>query len=224
MKKTDNLHSHAHERAPETEGHVLHWASYYDAVCRLLSLGKERAIREMTVELAQVQPGDKVLEVGCGTGSLAIVAKSRAGLAGEVHGIDPAPEMIDVARRKAARMGMEVDFQIGLIEDIPFPDAQFDVVLSSLMLHHLPDEVKRKGFVEIRRVLKPGGRFLGIDFEPPTNPMIRSLATLLFGHHMLQIDNRKLPPMMEEAGFTAIAVGQTRFKVLSFVRGNAGKA
>ena len=105
------------DRAPETSGRTIRWASQYDAVTRLLFLGKEPAIREMTLELAQIKPGDKVLDVGCGTGSLTIAAKVRTGPSGRVHGVDAAPEMIEVARRKASQMGVDVDFRIGLIED-----------------------------------------------------------------------------------------------------------
>jgi len=213
---------HAHERETKTQGRTIHWARFYDAVTKLLLLGRERAIREMTVELAQVEPGDKVLDVGCGTGSLTILAKAWAGPDGEVHGIDAAPEMIDVARRKAAQAEVNVDFQVGLIEDIPFPDDQFDVVLSSLMIHHLPDDLKRQGFAEIYRILKPGGRLLIVDFEPPTKILPKILATLLLGHYMMQSNVRELPPMMEDAGFTDVEVGMTRYSVLSFVRGRAG--
>jgi demethylmenaquinone methyltransferase/2-methoxy-6-polyprenyl-1,4-benzoquinol methylase/phosphoethanolamine N-methyltransferase len=214
---------HAHETAPKTEGRTIRWASFYDTVTGLLLLGKERAIREMTVELAPVKPGDKVLDVGCGTGSLTLVAKAHAGASGEVHGIDAAPEMIDVARRKATRAGVDTDFRVGLIEDLPFPDAQFDIVLSSLMIHHLPENLKRKGFAEMNRVLKPGGRILVVDFEPPSQPLLRVLTTVLVGHGMMQTNIRDYPAMMQEAGFTDIESGSTKSSVLSFVRGRAGE-
>lgn len=219
----------ASEHAPETGGRMGHWAPFYDAVIKLLFLGKERAFREMTVELAQVEPGDKVLEVGCGTGSLTIVVKEWADSAGDVHGIDASPEMIDVARRKAARAGADVDFQVGLIENIPFPDNQFDVVLSSFMIFHVPSDVRRKGFAEMHRVLKPGGRLLVVDFEPPTKGLPKVSANLvighlLHGHEMMQHNVRELLPMMEAAGFTDIETGATSHWVTSFVRGRAGEA
>jgi ubiquinone/menaquinone biosynthesis C-methylase UbiE len=88
----------------------------------------------MSVELAGVKPGDRVLEVGCGTGSLSLAAKAQAGPSGAVHGVDAAPEMVEAARRKAARLGADVDFKVGLIQDIPFSKAQFDVVLCSFMI------------------------------------------------------------------------------------------
>jgi ubiquinone/menaquinone biosynthesis C-methylase UbiE len=95
---------------------------------------------------------------------------------GEVQGIDPAPEAITVARRNADRAGLAAKFDLGVVEAIPFPDATFDVVLSRLMLHHLPGDLKQRGLAEMRRVLKPGGLCLIIDFEPPTSPILRHLV------------------------------------------------
>lgn len=207
------------DRAPETSGRTIRWASHYDAATRLLFLGKEPAIRQMTLELAQIKPGDKVLDVGCGTGSLTVAAKMQTGPGGQVHGIDAAPEMIEVARRKAAQKGMDVDFQIGLIEDIPFPDDEFDLVLSSLMLHHLPSDLKRKGFLEIHRVLKPGARFLAVDFELPIHHLFVTMAKLFSGHETGQSSLQALAPILEEAGFTEVEGGITRFRILSFLSG-----
>jgi demethylmenaquinone methyltransferase/2-methoxy-6-polyprenyl-1,4-benzoquinol methylase/phosphoethanolamine N-methyltransferase len=188
----------------------------------LLSLGRAPAIRRLAVELAQVSPGDNVLDVGCGTGSLAIEAKAVAGSAGEVHGIDAAPEMIDAARRKAAKGRVDIDFQVGLIEDIPFPDHRFDLAVSSFMLHHLPDDLKRKGFAEIHRVLRPGGRFLAVDFGTSGNSLIGHLLTSLFGHGTTHSSVRELSAMMEAAGFTQVEEVETKYRQVSFVGAISG--
>jgi ubiquinone/menaquinone biosynthesis C-methylase UbiE len=206
-----------------TSGRTISWAAGYDVLVGWMTLGQEPALRQMTVELAQVKPGDQVLDVGCGTGSLTIAAKRAAGAAGEVHGIDSAPDMIELARRKATQVGAQVDFQVGLIEDIPFPEAKFDLVLSSLMLHHLPDDLKREGFLEIHRVLKPGGRFVAVDFDPPTRPLARWLAVLFFGHGMLQNNLRALEAMLQAAGFIETRTGKTRYGLIAFLQGTAGK-
>ena len=219
-------HSQTSEPAPKTTGRTIHWASHYDLATRLLFLGKEQAVRDMTLDLAEIKPGEVVLDVGCGTGSLTIGALGRVGPTGKVHGIDAAPEMIEVARRKArhlaAQTGAEIDFRVGLIEDIPFPDDQFDLVLSSLMLHHLPLDLKGQGFLEIGRVLKPGGRFLAVDFQPPTKGWLGHLATNFFGHSMERSSLQGLVATLEEAGFSEVEAGKTQFKILAFLRGRVG--
>lgn len=147
-----------------TTGRVVHWAARYDALVWLLTLGRERALRERLLDLARLERDEAVLDVGCGTGTLAIGAKRRVGPGGSVHGIDPSPAMIARATRKAAKAGADVAFRTGVAEALPYPDAQFDVVLSTLMLHHLPRKARQECAREIRRVLKPGGRVLAVDF------------------------------------------------------------
>jgi ubiquinone/menaquinone biosynthesis C-methylase UbiE len=87
------------------------------------------------------------------------------GHSGRVAGIDPGEQQIARARAKAARRNLPIDFQIGVIERLPFPDQTFDVVFSTLMMHHLPKSLKRQGLGEISRVLKPGGRVVIADFK-----------------------------------------------------------
>jgi ubiquinone/menaquinone biosynthesis C-methylase UbiE len=137
---------HKTANTPKTAGRVIHWgARWYDLFGTIISFGRDKAIRAKLTELAEPAPGEKVLDVGCGTGTLAIVIKRQLGT-GEVHGIDASPEMVRFAKEKSAKDGSDIDFRVALIEAIPFPDASFDLVTSSLMLHHLPDDVKAKGF------------------------------------------------------------------------------
>jgi ubiquinone/menaquinone biosynthesis C-methylase UbiE len=105
--------------APRTKGLVIHsGARYYDLLAWILTLGRERAFRQRLVGLARLQPGDKVLDIGCGTGTLAIVAKRRVGPEGTVDGVDASPEMISRAKRKAGNAGLEVRFQTAIVEEL----------------------------------------------------------------------------------------------------------
>ena len=205
----------AHERAPQTSGSVIHWARWYDLGTWLISFGRAPAIRRRTVELAAIREGENVLDVGCGTGTLTLAAKRYAG-AGEVGGIDASPEMIEVARRKAAKRGVGVDFRVALIEQLPFPDGTFDLVLSSLMLHHLPDELKREGFAEICRVLKPGGRLLAVDLGGSKG--VVGTVMRLIGHKLEEDYIDQLKRMALEAGFGDVETAPMD-NGLAYVRG-----
>jgi len=199
---------------------MIRWASFYDGFANIMTLGHIRRLRALTVDAALLKPGEKVLDVGCGTGGVTIPAKLRVGDKGSAAGIDPAPEMIAVAQKKAARAKLDVDFRVGVIESLPYPDASFDVVTSSLMMHHLPKDLQVKGLAEIRRVLKPGGRLLIAD-------MIRVSASLhdrLFGILTLhggqgqRFGIKELPELVTAAGFENVRQLDERLLTIGFVR------
>lgn len=178
------------------------------------------------MELAGVAPGDCVLEVGCGTGSLSLAAKRKAGPSGEVFGIDVIPGMIEASQRKAAGANESITFQVGSINAIPFPDNRFDVVMCSFMIFHMADETRRQGIAEIYRVLRPGGRLLVLDLALPDGALPRTIATRLLGFD--SPDMRQLIPPLEDAGFAQVEYGHARFRiaglsVVGYVRGRAGK-
>jgi len=205
---------------PKTTGATLHNASQYDIHTSLMGLGVNRSNSRMIVEMAKIKPGDRVLDVGCGSGNLTLTAKRYAGASGAVYGIDAAPEMIEVARKKAKHSGTEAVFEVGLIEEISYPEATFDVVISRLVIHHLPEDLKRLGFAEIFRVLKPGGLLFLADFQPPTNPILAHITSALVGHKMMMGSNvQNMIPMLKEAGFVELISGQTRSAFLAFVSG-----
>jgi ubiquinone/menaquinone biosynthesis C-methylase UbiE len=206
-----------------TEGNVIRWASFYDTSVNLLTLGHAAALRAQTIRLAQIKTGDSVLDVGCGTGDVTLLAREMSGAAGRVVGIDASPEMIAVASGKAAQKHASVDFQVGLIEAIPFPGHSFDVVISSLMMHHLPDGLKTQGLAEIHRVLRPNGHLLIMDLKAPTSFAGRVLLTLLM-HGGLQTGVQDLSVKLERLGFYNIAVGNLNFPPLGYVSAQAGKA
>lgn len=150
--------------APATAG-ILHDAAGYDFLMWFLHFGRERAFREEILRLATLRPGESVLDVGCGTGTLAIASKDQVGPSGSVYGIDASPEMIARARAKAIKRRVNVEFENAAAEVLPFSDARFDVILSTIMLHHLPRKVRQQAAREIRRVLIPGGRAVIVDFQ-----------------------------------------------------------
>ena len=171
----------------------------------------------MTVDQALIKPGDSVLDVGCGTGEVTILAKTRA-QNGNVYGIDPAPEMIAVARKKAARKGLDIDFRVGVIEALPFADSSIDVVTSSLMMHHLPEDLKTRGLAEVYRIIKPGGRLLIADFERPTGSFLNHLFLAFTRHQRLQKGIEDLQALLRNAGFQQIIQPNEKVLVVGFVR------
>jgi ubiquinone/menaquinone biosynthesis C-methylase UbiE len=185
----------------------------YDSYMRKITFGREGALREMTVKLGPVKPGDCVLEVGCGTGSLTLAAKKQAGASGKVFGIDIIPGMIELSRQKAAQANEEISFQLGGIDDIPFPANQFDIVMCSFMIFHMSEKTRRKGIAEIYRVLKPQGRLLVLDLALPTQPLSRAIAKLIFGG-MLEHELGELLPMLEASGFSEIEIAPAKFRVM----------
>ncbi|HEU5441482.1 MAG TPA: class I SAM-dependent methyltransferase [Ktedonobacterales bacterium] len=154
--------------AKPTKGLVLKGGWRYDLHGWLFDTfwfhGQGRQLRQKAAALADLHSGEQVLDVGCGTGTLALDVQRRVGSTGRVVGIDPSAEQIAHARVKAARRRVPVEFQLGVIEQLAFPDQTFDVVYSTLMMHHLPVSLKRQGLAEIARVLKPGGRLVIADF------------------------------------------------------------
>jgi ubiquinone/menaquinone biosynthesis C-methylase UbiE len=185
----------------------------YDSFMKKITLGRENTMREITVSLAGVKPGDSVLEVGCGTGTLTLAAKRKAGPSGKVFGIDLIPGMIELSQRKAAQANEDITFQLGSIDDIPFSENQFDVVMCSFMIFHMSEGVRRKGFTEIYRVLKPNGRLLIVDSALPTQPVPRAIVQKLMGttpQHTLG----ELIPGLVESGFSDVETAPVKFSVL----------
>jgi demethylmenaquinone methyltransferase/2-methoxy-6-polyprenyl-1,4-benzoquinol methylase/phosphoethanolamine N-methyltransferase len=207
----------APEAAPETSGATIRWwAPAYDAVAWLTSLGQEKNIRKQALKIAALKPGEKVLDVGSGTGTLGVAAWRKVRPDGEVTGIDASPEMVELARRKAKKKGSGAQFRVAPIESLPFDDASLDVVLSTFMLHHLPDDVKTKGFAEIARVLKPGGRFVAVDLAGEGRSFMTT-AMALIGHQMPKDYARQLIAGMTDAGLADATEVRTKFGYLAFL-------
>jgi ubiquinone/menaquinone biosynthesis C-methylase UbiE len=202
-------------------------APTYDQLMKRMTFGRERELREKTVDLAGIQPGDCVLEIGCGTGTLTLAAKRRAGKSGRVFGIDQIPLMVELSQRKAAQAGEEITFQNANIADIPFPANTFDVVMCSFMIFHMSEKTRQKGIAEIYRVLKPQGRMLVVDSATPTRPLVKTFVKMISRGELLP-DLNLLRPLMETSGFSRIEITPLNFRLLgfaplTFVRGSAQK-
>ena len=205
------MHSFSHHRHrsageasdKETKGLILNEGWRYDLKGWFHDTfsfrGQWRELRKRTATLARLQPGEQVLDVGCGTGTLAMEVARRVGREGGVTGVDPGTQQIARARSKAARRNVPIDFQIGVIEQLPFPDQTFDVVLSTLMMHHLSAPLKRQGLAEIARVLKPGGRLVIADFTRKQERQGRA-ARFHAGGSSIQ----DLVAMVSDAGFELV--------------------
>ena len=206
-----------------TKGLVLRAAQarWYDALAAVLTLGRDRALRDRLAELARLGPGESVLDVGCGTGTLALAAKRRMGDTGTVSGVDASPDMIALATRKAARAGAAVAFRLGTAERLPFADESFDVVMSTLMLHHLPAPLRRDFAREAVRVLEPGGRILAVDFSTPSAQSAGLLARL---HRRGGVPRDAIVALLREAGFRVESVGAVGIADLQYVLAVAPRA
>ena len=201
--------SRGQAQSKETKGLILQGGWRYDLMERFIDAfmfrGQLRELRQRTAALARIQPGEQVLDVGCGTGTLVLEVQRRPGRAGRVAGIDPGTEQIARARSKAARRHLPIEFQLGVIEQLPFRDQTFDAVLSTLMMHHLPAPLKRQGLAEIARVLKPGGRLVVADF---TRRQERAGRAARF--HAGGSGIQELAALISEAGFESVETEEMR--------------
>ena len=191
-------------------GNMGKWARYYDLLMVLMTFGREKKLRQMETGLSKLKSGDKVLEIGCGTGSLTIAAKEQVGPSGEAVGIDIAPEMVAIANRKAALKRIDVSIKVGSIANIPFPDNRFDVVMCSFMIFHMPEDVRRKGFTEIRRVLKSGCHYFIFDGASRDK----------------RYDIRELAPVLKENSFSDIEIEKVKLSIFKgwALRAKSGKS
>lgn len=191
-----------------TAAHYIHalgpaaLTRFYDPFVRRFM--REEAFRDRLVERARLAPGQRFLDVGCGTGTLAVLVKQRhPGV--EVHAVDGDPEVLDLARAKADRAGADVRFDRALAGRLPYEDGSFDRVATSLVFHHLLTEDKRQAAREILRVLRPGGALLLADFGPPRRAPERLAARVLrrFENAADNLEGR-LPALLAEAGFADV--------------------
>ncbi|MBI3096719.1 MAG: methyltransferase domain-containing protein [Planctomycetes bacterium] len=199
-------------QASEPEvGALLHRPRHFDWLVRVITLGREKRLRQWMLDLGGVQPGCAILDVGCGTGSLLLGAAGRVGPAGSLHGVEPSPEMAAHARGKASAAGIPVSVVEGSAGSLPYPAASFDVAFSTLVFHHLPGAMREGAVREMRRVLRPGGRAVIVDWQPPTS-LLKAMTSPLFVVGLLHnlrpggapLDSSGTESVMSELGFESM--------------------
>jgi ubiquinone/menaquinone biosynthesis C-methylase UbiE len=147
-----------------------------------------------------------VLDVGCGTGYLSRLIARSVGPNGVVVGTDPSESMIQYARRKTASIA-NCEFQVGAAEALPFTGDHFDVVVSSLVVHHLPEDLRGRALGEMRRVLRPGGALLVAEARNPGHGVFGLLARA-HGYDRMAQQVERLDSLAAAAGFGDIRQGE----------------
>lgn len=175
---------------------------FYDPITELLGFGE--SFKKRVLNLVSFENGEDLLDVGCGTGTLLIPAKMD-NPDSKIVGVDPDQHVLDIARRKIEKANIEVGLVKAYGEDLPLENSSFDVVVSTLVSHHLPTEIKKLTIKEIYRVLKKNGRFLLADFGKPDNALWKVILAFesIFEEAKYMKDNLngKIPIFLEEAGF-----------------------
>ena len=180
---------------------------YHDRVVETMGWG--RALKRRVLEDIHLTAGERLLDIGCGTGTLLLeAARETPGV--HLTGIDPDPQILSLARSKL--QASQVELVQASADQLPFPPRSFDVVVSTLVFHHLSMESKRRAISEIARVLTAEGRFLLADMGPATTLPFKVLTALLLPVAMLTQSKEiryarenmqgVLPHLLQEAGFT----------------------
>jgi precorrin-6B methylase 2 len=192
-------------------GSLLHWPRLFDWMVRVQTLGREAKLRQWTLDLADLRAGGVVLDVGCGTGTLLLAAAEGVGPSGVFHGIEPSAEMRAHARHKADARGVSLQVVEGSADALPYAPASIDTVFCTLALHHLPGPMQEVAIREMRRVLRPGGRAVIVDWQRPKSffRAITDPLSLIFVLHRLRPNASRggvldIGPLMTRLGFEGI--------------------
>ncbi len=185
---------------------------FYDPVINLTT--REQLFRSRLIAQLSPAPADTILDLGCGSGTLALKIQQSEPDA-EVIGLDADPEILAIARTKAADNGQAIRFDRGFSNQLPYADATFDAVVSTLFFHHLMPETRRETATEIARVLRPGGELHVADWGLPSDRLMKLLSTsirLLDGGEPTRENfSGALPSIFEAAGLVSgVETGQIR--------------
>ena len=184
---------------------------------------REETFKQRLIQHANIRPGMKVLDLGCGTGTLTIMLKKIHPNA-QVTGVDGDPDVLKIALDKSR--GSDIQWDEGLASSLPYPYSTFDRVVTSLVIHHLITDDKRLAFKEIHRVLKPDGELYVLDFGAPHSSTTRFMTT-----YMRRLEEAAdnfdglIPRFVAEAGFGSIKEAEnfvTVFGPLSIIQAMKG--
>jgi ubiquinone/menaquinone biosynthesis C-methylase UbiE len=198
---------HGASHGATTRGHTLGAPRLYDIVANVFFFGRRRATLQALIAAVGVQPGQRVLDVGCGTGYLARLLAQTVGRDGLVVGIDPSTAMIGYASRQTGRAS-NCQFRVGTAEALEFPAEHFDVVVSSLVMHHLPEDLHVTALQEMRRVLRPGGKLLVAEAQTPQHGLGWRLLARVHGYDRMARMVPHLAPLATQAGFGQVRTGE----------------
>ncbi|KAB8191818.1 methyltransferase domain-containing protein [Nonomuraea phyllanthi] len=204
---------HRHEEHADAGG-TIDRPRTYEALGSIAFLGGRRAAFTRVAAAARPRAGDRVLDVGCGTGYLSRILSPVVTPSGHVTGLDPSPAMVEYATRHAPA---NCTYVVGEGQRLPFPDASFDLVVSSLAVHHMPAGARPEALRQMCRVLRPGGRLLIAEFRPPANPLARHLVGALSGPAMRHDPRDLLGTLIPDAGFQVESEGDLPY-LLYYVR------
>jgi ubiquinone/menaquinone biosynthesis C-methylase UbiE len=195
----------------DTPGVTIGAPRAYELCGAVCFAGRRHRAFARLAALSGAEAGDRVLDVGCGTGYLTRHMATAVGPQGAVTGVDPSPTVLAYARRKSqSGRGAPCTYQEGIAEALDLPDASFDTVVTSLMLHHLPEELRPVALGEMCRVLRPGGRLLVVEFRPPTSRIGRHLVHGGVGHAMSHNRVDLLDGLVTGTGFEVRGSGDVR--------------
>jgi len=175
---------------------------FYDPLLKWVM--REEIFKRRLIVQGALQPSQRVLDLGCGTGTLTVMIKQAQPNA-EIIGLDGDNDVLAIAREKAVQAGTEIRFDFGLASELPYEDEAFDRIFSSLVVHHLITSDKKKTFNEVFRVLKHGGEFHVVDFGKPKTAYGRIISQVIRRMERAD-DNVKglIPEFLKQAGFTEI--------------------
>ena len=195
---------------------------FYDILHRFSGLG---AVHEKMISMAELQPGQRVLDIGCGTGNL-LLALGRDDQGVEIEGLDPDPRALAKAARKAHRAGVAASWRPGYAQDLPHADGSVDRVFSSLMLHHLPDDDGKDTLLaEVRRVLRPDGLLVLADIDGHSAVDGHGFLRRRMAHNPMIHDNAGMVERIKAAGFAVEAPVEHRLRMgrITIVRARPGE-